>query len=179
LKALANKARLSAFNTPTPKQSPSARRTYATQVSSLDAKLALAKKNRPLERQAQLIANAAISAKRASNPDLDSDTLKKLKFQALTDARNRTGAGKQRINITPLEWEAIQANAISSSKLAEILNNADMDVVRDLATPKSARLMTTAKTSRAKAMLASGYTRAEVASALGVSLTTLDTATVD
>jgi hypothetical protein len=179
LKALANKARLSAFHTPAPKQSPSARQTYATQVSSLDAKLSLAKKNRPLERQAQLIANAAISAKRASNPDLDSDTLKKLKFQALTDARNRTGAGKQRINITPIEWEAIQANAISSSKLAEILNNADMDVVRDLATPKSARLMTTAKTSRAKAMLASGYTRAEVASALGVSLTTLDTATVD
>lgn len=178
LKALANQARLAAVRTPTPKQSPSARKTYEAQVKSLDAKLSLARQNRPLERKAQLIANANITAKRQQNPDLDASTLKKLKYQALAEARLRTGAGKQRINITPIEWEAIQSNAISSSKLAEILNNADMDVVKDLATPKSAKLMSPAKTTRAKAMLESGYTRAEVAAQLGVSLTTLDTATV-
>ena len=177
LKGLANQARLAALKTPAPKQSPSARRTYADDVASLDAKLALAVRNRPLERQAQLIANATVKAKRDYNPNMDSDTLKKVKYQALAEARIRTGAGKQRINISPSEWEAIQANAISASKLNEILNNADMDVVRDLATPKNAKLMTPNKTSRANAMLASGYTRAEVASALGVSLTTLDTAT--
>lgn len=179
LKALANRARKDALNTPTPKQSPSARATYAKQVQSLDAKLALAIKNRPLERRAQLIANATVKAKRDYNPDMDSDTLKKIKFQALTEARNRTGAGKQRIEITPDEWQAIQANAISASKLNEILNNADMDRVKELAAPKDAKLMTSAKTSRAKVMLASGYTRAEVASALGVSLSTLDDATVN
>lgn len=179
LKAMANLARKDALNTPTPKQSPSARRTYAKQVESLDAKLALAVRNRPLERQAQLIANATVKAKRDYNPNMDSDTLKKIKFQALTEARNRTGAGKQRIDITPDEWQAIQANAISASKLNDILNNADMDVVKELAAPKDAKLMTSTKTSRAKSMLASGYTRAEVASALGVSLSTLDDATVE
>lgn len=177
LKALANQARLDALNTPTPKQSPSARKTYSKEVASLDSKLAIAIKNRPLERQAQLIANAAIKAKRDYNPNLDQETLKKLKFQALAEARIRTGAGKQRIRITPDEWQAIQANAVSSSKLNDILNNADMDVVKELATPKTAKLMTPSKTGRAKQMLASGYTRAEVARALGVSLTTLDTAT--
>jgi hypothetical protein len=177
LKALGNQARLDALRTPTPKQSPSARKTYAKQVESLEAKLALAIKNRPLERQAQLIANASIKAKRDYNPNMDADTLKKLKFQALTEARNRTGAGKQRIKITPDEWEAVQANAISASKLNDILNNADMDLVKDLATPKNTKLMTTTKTNRAQAMLASGYTRSEVASALGVSLSTLDAAT--
>lgn len=177
LKKLGNQARLDALRTPAPKQSPSARKTYATQVDSLEAKLKLAVKNRPLERQAQLIANATVRAKRDYNPDMDSDTLKKIKFQALAEARNRTGAGKQRIRITPEEWEAIQANAISASKLNDILNNADMDVVRDLATPKSAKLMNPTKTNRARAMLSSGYTRSEVASALGVSLSTLDAAT--
>jgi len=177
LKGLANQARLDALRTPAPKQSPSARKTYGVQVKSLEAKLALAVKNRPLERQAQLIANASIKAKRDYNPNMDSETLKKLKFQALADARVRTGAGKQRIKITSDEWEAIQANAVSASKLGDILNNADMDVVKDLAAPKSVKLMTPTKTNRAQAMLASGYTRAEVASALGVSLTTLDTAT--
>lgn len=178
LKQMANQARLAAINTPAPRQSPSARRTYADQVKSLDAKLALAIRNRPLERQAQLIANATVKAKRDANPDIDSTSLKKIKFQALAEARVRTGAGKQRIVITDKEWEAIQADAISASKLQDILNNADTDRVRDLATPKSAKLMTSAKTSRAKSMLASGYTRAEVAAALGVSLTTLDEATV-
>lgn len=178
LKTLANQARLDALRTPAPKQSPSARKTYGDQVKSLEAKLALAVKNRPLERQAQLIANASIKAKRDYNPNMDSDTLKKVKFQALAEARVRTGAGKQRIKITPQEWEAVQANAVSASKLNDILNNADMDVVKDLATPKSAKLMNPTKTNRAEAMLASGYTRAEVASALGVSLSTLDTATV-
>lgn len=177
LKGLANQARLAAINTPTPKQSPSARKTYEAQVNSLNSKLAIAIRNRPLERQAQLIANASIKAKRDANPDMDKDTLKKIKAQALNTARLRTGAGKQRIRITPEEWTAIQAGAISASKLSDILNNSDMDVVRELATPKSAKLMTPTKTGRAKQMLDQGYTRAEVAQALGVSLSTLDEAT--
>ena len=177
LKAMANQARLAAINTPMPKQSPSARKTYASEVASLDAKLAIAVRNRPLERQAQLIANANVKARRDYDPNMDKKTLDKIKAQALNEARVRTGAGKQRIEITDREWEAIQADAISASKLNDILNNANMDRVRDLATPKSLRLMTSAKTTRAKAMLASGYTRAEVANALGVSLSTLDEAT--
>lgn len=178
LKALANQARLHSIRTPLPKQSPSARKTYSDQVASLDAKLALAIRNRPLERQAQLIANTTIRAKRNANPNMDKETLDKVRTQALNEARIRTGARKKRIEISDLEWEAIQANAISSSKLSDILRNADMDRVRDLATPKTTKLMTSTKTARAKQMLASGYTRAEVAQALGVSLTTLDQATV-
>lgn len=177
LKGLANQARLASIRTPLPKQSPSARKTYAREVEALNSKLAIAIRNRPLERQAQLIANANIKARRNANPDMDASTLKKIKAQALNEARNRTGAAKQRIQITDDEWLAIQANAISASKLSDILNNANMDRVRDLATPKSAKLMTPTKTRRATAMLAQGYTRAEVAQALGVSLSTLDIAT--
>ena len=54
-----------------------------------------------------------------------------------------------------------------------------MDVVRKLATPKPEVLMTPAVSSRARTMLASGYTRSEVAEALGVSVSTLDLATVE
>jgi hypothetical protein len=180
LKALANKARLLALNTPNLKQSPSAKKTYHHQVSSLNSKLDTALKNAPLERRAQLIAAAHVSARRQDNPDLASDkeTLKKITSQELTQARVRTGASKQRIQITDDEWKAIQAGAISDSKLREILNNADMDTVRQHATPKRKVLMTSAKTARAKTMLAQGFTRAEVAAFFGVSLSTLDNATV-
>jgi ribosomal protein L19E len=174
LKALANKARVESINTPLAKQNPSARRTYAPEVASLNAKLAIAIRNRPLERQAQIIANATVKMKQDADPTMDAVQLKKIKGQALNEARLRTGAKKQLIDISESEWNAIQAGALSPSNLNDIINNADIDQVKALATPRVERKLTTAKTSRAHQMLASGYTRAEVASALGVSVSTLD-----
>lgn len=175
LKSLANQARLSSINTPPLKYSPSAKKAYSKEVSSLDSKLALAKRNAPLERQAQIIANAAVKARKAANPDLSPETLKKIKYQELETARIRTGAKRQQIVLTQDEWNAVQAGAVSNSKLEQILRNADMDVVRSLATPRSQTLMTPTKTTKARQLLDQGYTRAEVADRLGVSLTTLDT----
>lgn len=176
LKSLANKARLTAVKTPNPKISPSAKRTYTSEVKSLNAKLAIALRNAPLERQAQLIAATHVKARKAANPNMDPETEKKISYQALVQARIRTGAEKQRIRISQEEWNAIQAGAISNSKLNQILNNSDMDVVRELATPKTPVLMTSSKTQRAQQMLAQGYDRADVAAQLGVSLSTLDRA---
>lgn len=179
LKELANQARLESLKTPNLKYSSSANKTYSKQVASLSSKLALAERNAPRERQAQLIANSVVKAKRAAHPELDKDTIKKIKFQALEQARVNTGAGKQRIKVTQDEWNAIQAGAITNNKLSQILKNSDMDVIRDFATPRRELLMTNNMTSRAQQLLSLGYTRAEVAADLGVSLTTLDTATSD
>lgn len=175
LKSMANEARKAAVATKSTPYSPSAKAAYSKQVASLNAKLNLALRNAPLERQAQLFANATVAQKRAANPDMDPSELKKIKGQALTEARLRTGAGKQRVDITPDEWDAIQAGAISTHKLKQILDNADTEKVKALATPRSSTVMTSAKKQRALAMQASGYTQAEIASALGVSLTTLKT----
>lgn len=175
LKTLANQARRAMVNTKSTPYSPAAKVAYSKEVASLNAKLDVAKRNAPLERQAQLLANAKVEAKKNANPDLEKSEIKKLQSQALTEARIRTGAGKQRIDITPSEWAAIQAGAISNNKLEQILNNADLDRVKELATPRTPTLMTSAKTQRAQSMLASGYTQAEIADALGVSLSTLKT----
>lgn len=175
LKNLANQARRAMVNTKSTPYSPSAKTAYSNEVATLNSKLALALRNRPLERQAQVVANGIVSAKRQANPDMDPADVKKIKSQALNEARARTGAQKQHITITDNEWRAIQAGAISNNKLTQILNNADLDQVKQLATPKAKVLMTSAKTARAQAMLAAGYTQAQVADALGVSLTTLKT----
>jgi hypothetical protein len=137
--------------------------------------LNIALRNQPLERQAQLVARTLINANLDANPNLDEASKKKMKGQALTIARLRTGAGKKRIAMTQEEWNAVQAGAISDSKLRKILANADIETVRKLATPRPDKLMTDAKTSRARQMLARGATRSEVADALGVSITTLET----
>ena len=173
LKSLANKARLAAVQTTNMQWSPSAKRAYTNEVASLKAKLNVALRNAPKERHAQLIANTVISAKRQSNPGMTSEELKKVQTAAINASRARTGAGKERISITQLEWDAIQAGAISSTLLEQILMHADNDQVRALATPKATTLMTPIKLSRAHAMLKAGYTQAEVADALGMSVTTL------
>jgi len=176
LKGLANDIRLEVLKTPNVVRSPTAAKTYAKEVDSLTAKLRIAERNAPLERQAQILANAQVRQRQVANPDMDDDTLKKIKTQALNEGRNRTGAGKQRIEVTKQEWDAIQAGAISNTRLNDILRQADIDVIRSFATPKVEKIVTPAKKARAQAMFNNGYTRAEVAAALGVSLTTLDTA---
>lgn len=173
LKAMADTARKESLAIKTIPYSPSAKAAYAEHVRSLDAKLNLALRNRPLERQAQILAGAQVHAKRQANPSMESAEVKKLESQALIAARERTGAKKQQIELTQPEWDAIQAGAISNHQLTQILDNANLDQVKKLATPKTSLLMTSTKTARAQAMLASGYTQAEVADALGVSLTTL------
>lgn len=173
LKSLANQSRKSMVSTGNLTYSPSAKKTYSREVQSLDAKLNVALKNAPLERQAQLLANATVSAKRQANPDMPAEDLKKIKGMALTEARTRTGAAKQRIDITPNEWNAIQAGAISNNKLNSILDNTDIDRVRELATPRTKTVMVPAKLKRAQAMMAQGYNQAEIADALGVPPSTL------
>lgn len=173
LKAMANNARKELVNTKNTTYSPSAKKTYQSEVDSLLGKLNEALRNAPLERQAQILANSQVAAKRAANPDMDKATLKTEKGRALATARTRVGAKKPLINITPKEWDAIQAGAISNNVLTQILNNADLDKVRAYATPRNKPLMTPAKIARAKSMLGAGYTQAEVAAALGVSTSTI------
>lgn len=173
LKAVANQARLESINTPRSPRSASAKRVYAKQVSSLEAKLKEAEGNAPYERRAQILGNEIMKQKLLDNPTMDNATKRKRKAEALEEARNRVGAKKKRIEITPDEWQAIQAGAISDTRLVNILKSADMDKVREFATPKPKLLMTSAKMARAEALLGT-YTRAEVAAMLGVSVSTLD-----
>jgi hypothetical protein len=173
LKELANQARLEFLGIKGMERSPSAAKKYAEEVADLNAALNIALLNAPLERQAQVVGNAVYRAKKDANPDLDTAELKKLKSKALQDARDRIGASKKQITITPRQWEAIQAGAISPSKLEQILDNTDVEKVKELATPKDKKLMDSAMQARATRLINNGYTLAEVARNLGVSVSTL------
>jgi hypothetical protein len=179
LKALANQARKEALTTGGLIYSPTANKTYASEVSSLNAKLHIALKNKPLERKAQLIANTMVAAKLQDNPGMENADLKKIKSQALETARSRIGVlSKQdrEIVITPQEWRAIQSGAISTHKLEQILDHANIDKIRELATPRQSRELTPSMLAIAKARLASGYTQAQIADSLGIPVSTLNAA---
>lgn len=173
LKALANRARKEITRTPNLVYSPSAKETYTSEVTRLKAALNIAKRNAPLERQAQLLANSVVRAKKASDPKMSAGDLKKIKGQALEEARTRVGAKKQKIIISDKEWEAIQLGAISNNTLTQILANTDIKALKARATPRTAYKMTDSKIAKAKAMASSGYTTSEIADALGVSTSTI------
>ena len=102
---------------------------------------------------------------------MEPEDIKKIKQQALREARNRTGADKTKVTINPAEWNAIQAGAIAPTKLEKIIANSDLDTLKALALPKKALKVSTSDLRRAQSMLKSGHTQAEVADALGVGLT--------
>ena len=173
MKALANQARKVMVNTPDIKYNPDAKAKYSREVDSLNAKCNVALKNAPRERQAQTMANAIVQAKVKDNPDMTAKEKKKAGQQALDKMRRQVGAKRELVNITDKEWEAIQAGAISTNKLKTILDNADMDRVKQLATPRSTLSLSPAKEARINSLRASGYTNAQIAQTLGVSTSTI------
>ena len=180
MKDLANKARLKAVATGKIAYSKTARQTYAPEVESLNEKLRIALMNAPRERQAQLRANAEVNAKiqRANNEgkELKKDEVKKASQQALTKYRtdvNSVSRKDRSIKITDREWDAIQAGAVSENTLKKILNNADIDELRQRATPRATTELSKAKINRIKAYAGSNYTIGEIAKKLGISVSTV------
>ena len=174
LKALGNSARKELISTPNYKYSPDSKNKYLEEVKSLDSKLNIALLNAPKERQAQVIANSVVAAKKKEYPDLTKKEIKKISQQALSEAREQVGSKREPVKISDREWEAIQAGAISPTKLKQIIDNSDLDRLRELATPRSSKnTISTAKENKIKAMIASGYTNAEIADAIGVSSSTV------
>ena len=107
---------------------------------------------------------------------MSKDEIKKASQQALSKYRNKLGASKENIKITDKEWEAIQAGAISESKLVSILNNTDKDNLRSLATPRAKTTLSEAKINQIKAMSSSNYTLAQIAEKLHLSSSTVSKA---
>lgn len=177
MKALANSARKEMLSTGRIERNPAATKTYQKEVDSLMTRLNDAEKNSIRERQAARLTNAEISRKRAANPDMDKSDVRKESQKAMSKYRQEVGAISRRdrnIKISDREWEAIQAGAISENKLKRILANADIDELRQRATPRDSKTISTAKATRIKNMSATGnYTIAEIANQLGLSTTTV------
>lgn len=173
LKAMANQARKEAVNMKGIQRNPEAAKTYAPEVASLKEKYNNMVANKPKERKAMLIANANIKAKiqeQGLDPTIDKKEIKKISSVEMQRARDSVGASgrKSKITFTDREWEAVQAGAISDNMLTKFLNSSDSDEIVKRAMPKNVTVMTSAKMSKANAMLRSGYFYAEIAKACGV-----------
>lgn len=192
LRALGNAARKEYISTKPMEYNPAAAKTYSKEVASLNAKLNDALKNSPRERQAQLMADKTIKEYISKNPELKDrnhkEELNKIRQQALSESRARAGSISRQsnklnpdgtpkpsraIDISDREWEAIQAGAISNTKMEQILKNADLDAIKERATPRENKAVSTSKLNRAKVLYSMGYSQSEIAEACGLSVATL------
>lgn len=154
----------------------SAKETYSEEIKSLENKLKDAQRTDPLERKARTYSQKVAIDIMKSNPGVyDSyESRQRLKDQQLTKARAMLGSKKKRIDISPKEWEAIQSNAISTTKIKQIIKNADKDQVKQLAMPRQSAELTPAQLSLLKSMAATGmYSNADIAERLGISPSTV------
>lgn len=181
MKALANQARIEMRNTGKIEYNSTAKKTYQKEVSSLMSKLNNALLNTTRERAALRLANAEINSKKETykkenGTDMKPADAKKVSQQAVSKYRQKVKSVARRdrdITITDKEWAAIQAGAISENTLKKILNNTNIDTLRQRATPKATSSLSSAQVSRIKTLSASNYTLNEIANKLGVSTSTV------
>ena len=173
MKDLGKKARKEYLATNEIKYNPTAAKTYAPQVTSLNAKLEFAERNAPLERKANMIAKTRVDAQKQDNPAMSKAEIKKANQLAIEDARNMVGAKRHPIEVTDKEWECIQGGGISPTKLRKILNFMDDAQIKEMSMPKTQKGLSNAKIAKIQQMRASGYTISDIADDLGVSTSTI------
>lgn len=176
MKALADQCRKDTYTVGRLEYSPQAKKVYAEEVASLDEKLKKAESGKPLERQARIIAHSKINAIKQGNPDLETKELKKMYQIALEDARNNLNAPSRKdlaIKVTDREWDAIQAGAITDTKLRTILQYCDMGEITKRAMPKLGNTISDAQKAKIETMVLSGFTNQEIADAMGLSVSTV------
>lgn len=176
LKAFKNKVDSEMSGIKMPARDPKAAKIYAEEVLSMKDKVNQVKINRIKERQAQRMAEVSSKAeiaRRSEDEVLKKDEISRIKQQALNKARSMVGAERTPVTITDDEWDAVQSNAVSGTLLKELVSFMDDSQLKSLATPRANKQMTEARKSKAKALLANGYTISQVAEALGVSSSTI------
>ncbi len=174
LKSMANKARLESTKVNNIKYNSEANKKYQSEVQDLEKQLLIAERNKPRERMAQAFANSEAKAMKLDNPTMDKETYRKIKQQALTRARAKVGAKKEKIIVSDKQWEAMQSGAIHETTLRKIFDNMDSEDLKKRAIPKQTNSLSTTKVAQIRAYANSGYNQAEIAKELGISVNTVN-----
>lgn len=180
MKALANSARKMSRSITGYRKDLEAAKKYAAEVDSLKVKLKKAESSTPLERAANRITQSKYDAYMDEYGwDMDYEDKKKMKGRLLKQARETVGSKKTPIDITDREWEAIQAHAVGSDTLKRVLKNAKPERVKELATPKSNKVLSASDVATIERLLNNGAMPGELANRFGVSVSTIYRAVSD
>lgn len=178
MKELANKARLQVqFDKGnTIKYSREAKKKYAEEVASLNAKLSVAELNAPKERMANLLASADIDAQMKADPEFaeNKEKVRKSRVRKLSEYRAKLGAHRANFDITDKEWEAIMSGAISPTRFEKIYRYANKDRIKELATPRDKQRLSASTVANIKSYIEAGMTPQQIKEAFGYSISSIN-----
>jgi len=175
MKSQANKARKMLVNLKPPKMNHAAKNAYKDEIDSLNRKYTELEKRKPIETAAKTAAQSMIKVWYLENPHASSEEKSKQRQKILTMCRRERGLSNyyNSLQITPKEWEAIQAGAFSASKVEKLLRKADMSVIQQYAMPSSKGRLTQTQINRIRSMSNSGRSNSQIAEALNVNVSTV------
>lgn len=178
MKALGNKARKIRVNLEGTKYDKSVAEAFAPEISSINAKINKAMKNKPLERKVQAMADVKIAMLMKDHPDWGKDDRKKHRARIVRECRQRMGTQSSRPKLTEREWLAVKNGGLTQNKIKQLFSLMDVDDVREYATPRNYESkLSKGEIAYAKAMINSGnYKTVEIADFFGISVSTLNRA---
>lgn len=177
LKDMARTARKQSLNTGEHVYKKEAAEAYKEEVAGLNAQLENARRNKPFERMAQSKTYMEVQEAIRKDESLykNEAEIKKISDRTLKKNRAALGARRQSITISPKQWEAIESGAVRKETLKQILRYADDGEVDKYAMPRrgNGNELPRVTQNRIKSYANSNYSIAQIASALGISQSTV------
>lgn len=144
---------------------------YSNEVATIESKIAERRKKSPLERRAQILAEADTRLKIQKDPSIksDRDKYKKESNLSLVRARNKLSVGDVDIHLSEKEWEAIFAGALNKDAFAYLMQHCDPIELSTYAFNKKDEELSDKRIIMVKDMDRLGYSRSQICDHTGLS----------
>ena len=145
--------------------------TYRDEVAIIESKVAERKKKSPLERRANILAEADMHLKLQADPSIkdDPDKFKKESNRSLLRARNQLSVGDVDIHLTDKEWNAVFNGALNGDTFLYLMRHCDSMELNTQAFHEKENIISDERIVMVKEMDRLGYSRAQITEHTGLS----------
>lgn len=171
MKDLADSCRRVMRTAPAYRKNPMAAETYRDEVAIIESKVAERKKKSPLERRANILAEADMHLKLQADPSIkdDPDKFKKESTRSLLRARNQLSVGDVDIHLTDKEWNAVFNGALNGDTFLYLMRHCDSMELNKQVFHEKENIISDERIVMVKEMDRLGYSRAQITEHTGLS----------
>ena len=171
MKELADTCRRVTRTAPAYRKNPMVADQYRDEVAIIESKVAERKKKSPLERRANILAEADMRLKIQADPSIkdDPDKFKKESNRSLLRARNHLSVGDVDIHLTDKEWNAVFNGALNGDTFLYLMRHCDSMELNQQVFHEKDNIISDQRIVMVKEMDRLGYSRAQIAEHTGLS----------
>ena len=171
MKELADTCRRVTRTAPAYRKNPMVADQYRDEVAIIESKVAERKKKSPLERRANILAEADMRLKIQADPSIkdDPDKFKKESNRSLLRARNNLSVGDVDIHLTDKEWNAVFNGALNGDTFLYLMRHCDSMELNQQVFHEKDNIISDQRIVMVKEMDRLGYSRAQIAEHTGLS----------